>query len=1257
MITNHYLFSSQFRTYLQAQQLDDEEFFGGFKDTVSSFLQSAAHDTLDRLTQQVIAPILSQLQFAHAPFTPEQSGPPAAYSYVFDGFPLENTVSCVYVTAPHPRPLSQRERGDSSPLPLGEGPGVRADERFPAEKGYFPAFELIYRLKQAGLEWGILTDGVVWRLYSTRSPLPYEQFLEIDFSDPQEEDFRVFWQLFSLTLFLPDEDDVTPLQTYIEESAKEAEVIEKHIKDNIEEILENICVGLLTYGGHNVRPLSDTEQQTYFENAVYLLFRLLFVLYAESRDLLPMQNPAYREHSLQVLLHQAREWLRSGVANPDGTELWDAFRDLCTHIEGGDRALGIPEYNGGLFDSREHAFLSDAHNKVKNLYFVKVLYRLGYRHVGKRPKSGVQSSLCDQAIDYRDLSVRSLGSLYEGILEYKLFIAEEELVVRKKEILPTREAGKIKKSEWVIAPGQVYFAQAANERHDTGSYYTPEYVVEYMVQNSVRVGLEERWQAFQPTLAQYAQEFRRASSEDLREALLKKLDQELLRFVEEQALTFKVVDPAMGSGHFLVNALNTITHFILHALQVRVGPHPQPLSQRERGTLPEREPEIPSWEGQGWVVFHHNPAIDLTPAMWRRKVVERCIFGVDINPLAAELAKLSLWIASADAGKPLTFLNHHLKDGDSILGIRLEDMLTYPERKPTPAPSQEGNVKQTTIWDVIDKDRISTIKEQFQHFLSSDSNQMEQILSKKDAYAEITHNPLLNHLKDMATLWLLISLDVNRKKSRDLFDSTPQYPDETQYFDLLGKTQAIASEAEWEQALGVSLYAAIKEYQHRQRLCHWELEFPEIINEGFDAVISNPPYIRQEKLGTQKAVLQYLYPNTYSGSGDLYIYFFDRGFQVLKQDCLLSFIASNKWTRAKYGEPFRRFLLDKTTITCYLDFSELPVFGKVTVSTSTIVLQKNIHQTDFHVCKFGTDFEKTRNFNPYINRHAIRYAHANLELEAFSFANPIAAKLKQKMEDVGTFLKEWKVSIYRGITTGANEVFVIDGNTREEFITEDFKNEEIIKPILRGRDIKRYTYNFDGKWLIFTRRGISIKAYPSIEEYLYQFYDQLRPKNNNEPIGRKPGPYEWYEIQDNSNYYLEFEKEKIVWIDLSDKANFALDTEKHYTLNTSFIMTGESLKYLLACLNSKLSEWYFHQISTSSGAGTTRWIKYKIEQLLIPKISETEQQPFTELVDQILTQKKKNEDTTTLEEQIDRMVYDLYGLTPEEIAVVEGEGN
>jgi len=792
MIKNKYLFSSRFTDYLKSQKIENEIEFKGFAASVRSFLKLGISGDA-ATSERTVASILALLQFANPPLESAGHDNPSKYCYLYDRFPLDKKVSCLYFTAAY-------------------------NSIDAAQKGNFPAFELIHLLKNENLEWGILTDGRIWRLYSTLSSQPYENYLEIDFEDYQEENFRVFWQLFSLNLFIHDENDVTPLERYIEESEKEAGVIESHIRKNIDEILENICFGFLSFAGKDKRPLSDAEKQLYFENAVYLLFRLLFVSYAESRNLLPVENPAYQQISLKRLMEKAGQARQAGLADPEGVDLWDLFRDLCIAIEFGQTDLEIPEYDGGLFDSTERPFLDDPSNKLKNMYFSTILYRLGYLEKGRQVIK----------IQYKDLSVRSLGSLYEGILEYKLFIAEQDMVFRGKKIIPAAKAGKITKNARVISKGHVYFSQDADKRHDTGSYYTPEDVVNYMVLNSVRLGLEERWLQFLPEIAKYEKEILNAVTQDIKTGLLKKMDREVLDFIEKRLLTFKVIDPAMGSGHFLVNALNTITHFIIEALQTRVRISHGPVRHAEIAEAPD------------WRLFqHHNESIDSNPARWRRKVVEKCIFGIDLNPLSAELAKLSLWIASADAGKPLTFLNHHLKCGDSVMGVRLQDMLTYPQKK----KSDKSN-KEPGLWDSIDKKIIAKIKNKFQRLLSSDSDEIRDILSKKDEYEEIQADPFLNHLKDMATLWLMISFNVHGPEKRDLFaDNNNPLPDEKTYFKLLEQAQRVESEEEWIDILGQSLYNRIKAFDQSKGVFHWEPEFPEIIDNGFEAVVGNPPYV------------------------------------------------------------------------------------------------------------------------------------------------------------------------------------------------------------------------------------------------------------------------------------------------------------------------------------------------------------------------------------------------------------------------------
>ncbi|WP_437441060.1 TaqI-like C-terminal specificity domain-containing protein [Sphaerospermopsis torques-reginae] len=270
--------------------------------------------------------------------------------------------------------------------------------------------------------------------------------------------------------------------------------------------------------------------------------------------------------------------------------------------------------------------------------------------------------------------------------------------------------------------------------------------------------------------------------------------------------------------------------------------------------------------------------------------------------------------------------------------------------------------------------------------------------------------------------------------------------------------------------------------------------------------------------------------------------------------------------------------------------------------------------------------------------------------------NEKVGKLKQRIEQIGKKLKDFKITINFGIKTGYNAAFIINEETKNKLISENEKSSEIIKPILRGRDLKKYTYEFSGFYLINTHNGIRkknierIKAeenYPSIYNYLSSFIPDIEQRQDK-------GKH-WTNLR-NCAYLEDFEKPKIVWGEISDQPKFAFDDGNYYAEATTFLMTGEKLKYLLAILNSQLSAWYFNQISTTTGMGTNRWKKYKIEMLPIKEPTEIEELSLEKIVDQILNAKKSdpNADTTALEREIDQMVYQLYELTPEEIKIIEG---
>jgi len=308
----------------------------------------------------------------------------------------------------------------------------------------------------------------------------------------------------------------------------------------------------------------------------------------------------------------------------------------------------------------------------------------------------------------------------------------------------------------------------------------------------------------------------------------------------------------------------------------------------------------------------------------------------------------------------------------------------------------------------------------------------------------------------------------------------------------------------------------------------------------------------------------------------------------------------------------------------------------------------------------GADFDKERDTLPaYIARNA--FTINELPAEGWAISDEPTALLKKKIEANGKRLGEWPNPIYRGVTTGYNPAFVIDGATKRNLITYDTKNAEIIKSTLRGRDLRRYSYSESDFWMIVSHNGLKEVKLPRIDivnDYpsIYQFFQ----KNEFQPAiqNRYDQGDHWTNLR-NCAFLDEFEKPKIIWGELSDEAKFTYDDAGRYVEATIFMMTGESLKYLLAVLNSKAAQWYFQQITTTSGMGTNRWKKYKIEQLPVPEPSAEVEAQLTALVDKVLALKKATRDdglvtvdTLPYEAQIDALVFRAYGLSETEVLYV-----
>ena len=386
----------------------------------------------------------------------------------------------------------------------------------------------------------------------------------------------------------------------------------------------------------------------------------------------------------------------------------------------------------------------------------------------------------------------------------------------------------------------------------------------------------------------------------------------------------------------------------------------------------------------------------------------------------------------------------------------------------------------------------------------------------------------------------------------------------------------------------------------------WQQEFPF----KFDVVVGNPPYVRQELFSPIKPHLQQHY-SVYAGAADLYCYFYEKATQLLAPNGKLGFITSNKWMRANYGANLRQFILQNTKIQSFIDLGGQEVFKGVGVDANIIIYQKTADANNNYVFKVSQNLQ---DFSDFASNH--------LDKNCFNIAiNNLALSIKLKIEQLGTPLKDWDVKINYGIKTGFNDAFIIDSKTKEELCLADPKSAEIIKPILRGRDIGRYSTNWAGLWVIFTRRGIDIEKYPEIKKHLMKFYEDIKPRNNQETRGRKPGQYKWFEIQDNIAYYEEFEKEKVIYGQFR-QGEFTFEDKEIYLSSNEYMIVSKNgninLKYITTILNSRINQFYSSLTMNSLGNATTIAQKGIFEQLPVPQISLADQQPFIEKAQKML---------------------------------------
>lgn len=764
-----------------------------------------------------------------------------------------------------------------------------------------------------------------------------------------------------------------------------------------------------------------------------------------------------------------------------------------------------------------------------------------------------------------------------------------------------------------------------------GSYFTPGFITMYMCRETIRRAVVQK---FNDAKGWNCADF---------DTLYNKIED--TKEANQIINSLKICDPAVGSGHFLVSALNEI---------IAVKSDLKVLHDRTGRRLKEYQFEVVNDElvvtDENGELFEYNPANKesqrIQEALFHEKqmIIENCLFGVDINPNSVKICRLRLWI---ELLKNAYYKNEQELETLPNIDINIKCGNSLISRFTLDADLKQALKKSASRYS-IDSYRAAVVT--YRNAASKEEKRaMERLIEeiKTNFRSEIAVND--PKVKRLNTL------------KGELFELINQQ----QIFALTSKEKANwTGKVAKKTAEMTRLDAEIEEIRNNkiyENAFEWRFEFPEVLDDqgdfiGFDVVIGNPPYIRQEEFSDIKNYLQSAF-KTFSGTADLYVYFVERGLQVAADKAQFIYILPNKWMRAGYGLALRNWICSYC-IHSIVDFGDLPVFDEATTYPCIWHMQKKIPaEKSFMAVNIDT-LKYPDGISKYIQSKSFGVNRELLNANGWTLVNDSVQRLIEKIKSKGKPLGEYvNGKIYRGVLTGLNEAFVIDEQTRNRLISEDPKSAEIIKPFLAGRDIKRYQQPKSDFFLLFIPKGFTKSAigsdvekdvawkwitdkYPSISLHLSQFREKAEKRFDQ-------GDF-WWELR-ACDYYDEFETVKIIYPNICSQPEFTFDNLGIYTNQKCFIIPNGS-KYLLAVLNSKLMYFLFEHILPKLRGNYYEPSYMYFKTFPIIDLDDTGQ--IESLVDQIFNETNYN-NKVHLESQIDQLVYRLYDLTPEEIAIVE----
>ena len=1028
--------------------------------------------------------------------------------------------------------------------------------------------------------WGILTNGELWRLYYQKASSRAEGYVEFNLSEifkgpnlsenelQKIEEFKLFYLLLRKEAFIPTEwrPHKSFLEIALDEGRRWEEKVAEDLKEKIfDEVFPDIARGFLENAKREGRGIDSKLLKEIYDNTLVLLYRLLFILYAEDRDLLPVRSEGYKNYSLSQIRDEiARKIDRNETLSETGAFYWSRIKNLFRIINNGDKSLNVPLYNGGLFDPKKHPFLEN--HSVSDKFLVPALDKLSRDYKQNPPKR----------INYRDLSVRQLGSIYEGLLEFKLEIAKTDLGIKKekgKEIYyPVENPEKVK-----IKKGELYLTNDKSERKSTGSYYTPDYIVQYIVKNTIEPLIQEKLYEFKKEIKDL--KALKGKTKEWKNIELKKHDP------AEAILKLKILDPAMGSGHFLVGAVDYLSDKILEVLAEtsdkcyfgKEMTYRSPLLDKLESV---RQKILEKGRKEGYVIDETKLE---DKNLIRRIILKRCIYGVDLNPLAVELAKVSLWLHTFTIGAPLSFLNHHLKCGNSLIGAAPEDF----------DASLKSNLFGSRYEGI--KAAVGMVK-RIQELSDAEISEVEES-------AKI-YEDVVKHLEPYKKLLDVYTADffLKPKKRSELknYISPLTLLDGTMG-DPLG---IITGKIELPEDKKLLIDRAL-ELAEGKRFFHWKLEFPEVwyekgkekANGGFDVVIGNPPYIKIQEMRKSHPLEVNFYTKffiTPVGSYDIFVLFVEKGLSLLNKNGILGYILPNKFTKLDYGKKLRG-LISKHLLK-FIDFGDNQVFPGQTTYTSLLFLSGSERDKAF-VTKTPSLTEKLEHWLLKSDGYMYEVETDGITDSPWILLPQNKMQILQKIEKNSISLKEFVEKIIVGIQTSADEIYILEKLSLEgdsykvyskasgrEFLLE----KELLKPLVSGEHIERYYARRSSKLLLFPYKllpdgGAELipqiefeKKYPKIWRYLKEHEEKLRNRE-----GGKFNDNNWYRLGRTQNLD-KHERPKFGVPRLCERLRIFFDKNGDFYFDNVDV-NGILLKndgeyspyYLLAILNSKVIDWRF----------------------------------------------------------------------------------